>query len=733
MGKLIKVILGLVVVCVVLIVAGGAILTAFFDPNDYKPEIEQAALKQGGIELNIGGEISWSVFPRLGLTVNNIDARFPDQDSLAHLDLAQISVRIPELLSGNVKMSSIIIEGLKLNLTKNKAGQINWQTNALTDTSAAASLKEAIKESAPTDNTAESDTPSPSNVQIDIESVQIISGAVNYTDEQTQQNYQLTDINLETGRITNNQLFPFSLNLNAKQHQNGKQLMEAAAQLEGQLLLDLAKQQYQLKGFSGELNIQNDTSLQVLFKTDASIDLIARQLMLDNWQADIANLKLNGKLLISNLDTLDMSGTVTAAPFALNPLLATLGQAAVETADPKALKNIGFISTFSGTADLIKTSTLSITLDDTVFDGSASVNLKNSRIALKLAGNSINLDRYLPPETKQSSAAATSDTDSKTTTATTSAERYSKQEIIPIKPLQSLNLAAAVTLKTASYQKIKMSNIDFSVDANNGIVKVERINLDMYGGKVRNSVTLDARKKPLKITTNKAVSGLQIGKLLTDMTGEASLTGTLSTQSTMVTYGQSVHSIVNNMNGSANITVTDGVVNGINMAQELCQTINNLSATGSAQPAQTVDQSTPFAKMGGNFTVKNGIVSNNDLSVQLDAMNIKGSGAVDLPKATVDYQLALIIQENLFKKTCPVNNRLEGVEWPVRCKGSFDLEPTQLCKPDARAIRDILKNAITSKVKEELSKKVQEKLGDKLKEQLGGDDAVKGLLKGLFN
>jgi AsmA protein len=728
MGKLIKVILGLVVVCVVLIVAGGAILTAFFDPNDYKPEIEQAALKQGGIELSIGGEISWSVFPRLGLTVNNIDARFPDHDSLAHLDLAQISVRIPELLSGNVKMSSIIIEGLKLNLTKNKAGQTNWQTNALADASAEASLKE----STPTDSTAESDTPSPSNLQIDIESVQIISGAVNYTDEQTLQNYQLTDINLDTGRITNNQLFPFSLNLNAKQHQNGKPLMEAAAQLKGQLLLDLAKQQYQLKGFTGELNIQNGTNLQVLFKTDASIDLIARQLMLDSWQADIANLKLNGKLLISNLDTMDMSGTVTAAPFALNPLLATLGQTAVETADPKALKNIGFISAFNGTADLIKTSTLSITLDDTVFDGSASVNLKSSRIALKLAGNSINLDRYLPPETKQSSATATSDTDSKTTTATPSAERYSKQEIIPIEPLQSLNLAAAVTLKTASYQKIKMSNIDFSVDANNGIVKAERINLDMYGGKIRNSVTLDARKKPLKITTNKTVSGLQIGDLLTDMTGEAPLTGTLSTQSTMVTYGQSVHSIVNNMNGSANITVANGAVNGINMAQELCQTINNLSATGSAQPAQTVDQSTPFAKMGGNFTIKNGIVSNNDLSVQLDAMNIKGNGAVDLPKAMVDYQLALIIQENLFKKTCPVNNRLEGVEWPVRCKGSFDLEPTQLCKPDARAIRDILKNAITSKVKEELSKKVQEKLGDKLKEQLGGDDAVKGLLKGLF-
>ena len=164
------------------------------------------------------------------------------------------------------------------------------------------------------------------------------------------------------------------------------------------------------------------------------------------------------------------------------------------------------------------------------------------------------------------------------------------------------------------------------------------------------------------------------------------------------------------------------------MAQEICQTINTLSALGTTAPAQTVDTSTPFAKMGGNFSIKNGVISNQDLKAQLDAMLVKGPGAVDLPNALVDYQLALVIQENLFKKTCPVNNRLEGVEWPIRCKGSFDQEPTELCKPDTRIIRDILKKAVTDKVKEELGNKVKDQLKDKLKD----DEAVKGLLKGLF-
>ena len=113
-------------------------------------------------------------------------------------------------------------------------------------------------------------------------------------------------------------------------------------------------------------------------------------------------------------------------------------------------------------------------------------------------------------------------------------------------------------------------------------------------------------------------------------------------------------------------------------------------------------------------------------------MTVKGKGSIDLPASLMDYQLGLIIQENLFKKTCPVNNRLEGVEWPVRCKGAFSEPPAELCKPDARAIRDILKKVVADKVKEELSKKVENKLEEQLKDKLGGDEAVKGLLKGLF-
>ena len=64
-------ILGLVILgLLLLIVALGFALTHLFDPNDYKDEIRALARDKAGLELDIGGDIGWSLFPWLGLELH---------------------------------------------------------------------------------------------------------------------------------------------------------------------------------------------------------------------------------------------------------------------------------------------------------------------------------------------------------------------------------------------------------------------------------------------------------------------------------------------------------------------------------------------------------------------------------------------------------------------------------------------------------------------------------------
>jgi uncharacterized protein involved in outer membrane biogenesis len=176
------------------------------------------------------------------------------------------------------------------------------------------------------------------------------------------------------------------------------------------------------------------------------------------------------------------------------------------------------------------------------------------------------------------------------------------------------------------------------------------------------------------------------------------------------------------------------VIKGINAVQTMCQTINNISSLGGvAGTTQAVDKSTPFASINGNLKIKNGVVSNNDFKADLDAISVAGKGTVNLPLQALNYRVGLKIQDNLFKKSCSVNNNIQGIEWPVNCKGNFSDDPITLCKPDLSVLKDIAKNALKAKLENKLGgsikekkQEIEQKLEDKIKNKL------EGALKGLF-
>ncbi|MBR9882247.1 MAG: AsmA family protein, partial [Oceanospirillales bacterium] len=676
-------------------------------------EIEQAALESGGVELKINGEIDWSVFPWLGLAVNDISIRYPEQPQLATLNQAQLSVKLMPLLSANVEMSSILVDGLKLNLiTTGRAN--NW------------SRIDATKESAAATNNGDEKSGSGSPLRgLDIESIALTNAQIRYVDEALGNRIEINNLNLNTGRVFPDQPVPVELSAQVNQFQGDTQTLNATTSLSTAALLNLAKKQYQLDKLNANLELTHaalgDKPLKLALKGKLDADAAAQKIDLNLETLSLANLVASGQIGIQSFSAPIFSGEINLATFNLKELLEQLGQSAPETQDAKALTAVSLNAKLDGPANTLGLNPLTLTLDDTQFNGSLSVDLKSQAQNIVLKGGSFNADRYLPPA---SNNAGTKPADN-TGNASNSGERWSKEEIIPVAPLKALNLDAKFDLKSLKVSGLDASNLGLTVSAHNGLVKISRINADLYSGTVRNAVTLDARKSPLQLAIDKKVSGVQIGELLKAMNGEAPITGAVSANAKLTAQGQSLYAIINSLNGTANVNAADGVIEGIDMAQTICQGINNVASLGIN--TTQVDQSTPFANMGGNFTITNGVVSNKDLAATLDAMSLAGRGNVNLPKALIDYRLGLTIKENLFKQTCSVNNRLEGVEFPVNCKGSFDTPPAKMCKPDASVFTNLLKAEAKKKVEEKVGKQIEEKLGEKL-----GDEGAKSLLKGLF-
>ncbi|MCP4598052.1 AsmA family protein [Neptuniibacter sp.] len=698
MKGLLKLVAGLAALIVVVIVAGGAILGAFFDPNEYKPEIETAALDQGGVELKINGDIGWSVFPWLGLEVNKIDVKFPGKADLASLNQARISVRLPALMSGNVEMESVVVDGLKLNLVKEKDGSANWAAEVSTNQGKTAAESKPANAGEAAGGAA---------IALDIDSIQITNGFINYQDKTTQTEATLNDFNMTSGQVVTNAFFPAELSFNAVQSVKGEEQIKANAKLSAEFFLDLENQLYKIKGLDSNLTVGGKPfggkSLELATAADIEADLANQSAQLNNLKFSVANLNATGNVTVKDFAAPQISGKLDVASFELNKLLTAVGQAEVKTTDPAVLKAISFNTVLEGPANTVTAKAITLKLDDTTFNGSAGFNLANGAITLNLQGDKIDADRYMPPATEGSSEKATS----------TTGQGYSKAPVIPVEALKALELDAKLGLKALHVSNMDVSNIALQVSAHGGLIKASKIDADLYGGSVRNNVTVDVRNKTPLIKSNKTISGIQIGDMLKAAAQVEQLTGTFNSKSNLTLRGNSVHDFVNSVTGTANVNMKDGEVHGIDMAQTVCQGMNNVSSLGIN--TKEVDRSTPFANMGASANIKNGVISNKDLKAALDAMVLSGKGTVNLPKQLLDYRLGFMVEKNLFKETCSFPDKLEGVEIPIDCKGSFNTPPAELCKPDFSFITNAMKKQVKEKAKKKVEEKLKGKLGDKLK------------------
>ena len=141
-----------------LLVVAGFALTHFFNPNDYKDEIRELVREHANLELELNGDIGWSLFPWLGIEITDakIASAQTPTDPFADLRLLGLSVKVMPLLRKEIQMSDIRIDGLNLSLHRNAQGQGNWEHIGKPRSEQASAKPNAATETAANASTAES-------------------------------------------------------------------------------------------------------------------------------------------------------------------------------------------------------------------------------------------------------------------------------------------------------------------------------------------------------------------------------------------------------------------------------------------------------------------------------------------------------------------------------------------------------------------------------------------------
>ncbi|EXJ09254.1 AsmA family protein [Nitrincola nitratireducens] len=707
MRRISKIVLGVLALLITLMALALFYVTSVFNPNDFKSDIQQWVFDKAGIELRIEQDIEWSLYPWLGIKLSALTVKYPDKPTLASIDNAQASLDLIALLSKRIEVDAILLDGLRISLHTDTDGISNWH---------------AASPDADTPRTVDAHASNPSDSELNpftIQTFTLKNADIRYENALDNTLIELSHIQLKTGVIAHNTPTNIDFETGIQYFKERQRLFKGQSQLSGQVRLSPTFNEITILPFSMFLEAHDQpnrsTPLRLDLTGEFKLNREVEQLQLKNLIANIENLSLRAELDITNFSEFDVVGNVASDPFDLKHFLNTIGIDAPQTANPQALRTVQFDAQLKGTPAHWHLSPLNIGIDTHTWTGLASFETATAQPHLELSTPRLNLNDYLPAPTDQS-----------TQPSTASTETHEPSEIFNPDDLRALNLSANIGITELKYDQYLLHNLRFNMQAQNGNIDVKQLDVDVFGGRIRNQVSLNVNQTPATIALKNSVSELNLETVLLTLADTNTLTGALSASANLTARGHTTQQWLNTLSGKADVRLVDGVIQGIDMAQTLCQGIQSALALG-INPVQ-VDRSTPFANMGGTFDLNQGVVSNNDLRASMDAMQLTGSGTVNLPQQALDYRLGFKVTENLFKQTCSVNNRLEGLELPILCSGRFDTPPADMCKPDTRVFTQLLRQELQRKVEEKLGGQVEEKLI----ERLGGDEGTRNLIRGLI-
>ncbi|MFV1997666.1 MAG: AsmA family protein [Acidiferrobacterales bacterium] len=607
MKRIIKSLAVSIGILLLLVAAIAVVLPFIVDPNDYKPEITQAVRQATGRNLTLKGEIKLSMFPWLGLELGEArlsNARGFGKKPFVKVERIGIKVKLLPLLRSQVIVDKIVLEGLQLNLARNRTGVANWDDLL--------QPKPAVGKTAPATPTGD-DSQRGAGVQVGIAGLDVRRGEIRWSDAMTGNTYHVRNLELQTSNLALGKSTRLHVGFDAE---SGSPPIQTRVDLNGDVLFDLDTQRLKI----GKLKLKA-----------AGLTLTA---------------SIDGKKVI---DAPQFSGKLDLAKFDAKKFLADIG-IVVDTTDTRALTSVSLSTGFSASADRVALKKLKLRLDDSTITGRASARFTSApTYTFSLALNQIDIDRYLPPTRE-------------TKTGTEAGVKNTGVVEIPVAMLRELDASGKFRINKLKAFGIRSTDIAIPVKAGNGVITVGPSKARLYKGRYAGFFQMDVRKGAPRYRINEKLTRVQVGPLLKDAGVFDKFSGRGNASAKLTARGLDVDDILNTLNGTAAFRLKNGRIKGLNL-YKMVQDAKDAYARSQGKPVTAkaqVNEEMEYARTSGTLRVKNGVVSNNDLKLSGPYIEVTGKGTANLPRQRLNYRLQITISEDRKKGGTNVPVRVYG-------------------------------------------------------------------------
>ncbi len=687
--KALKIALGIFAALLLGLAGVAAYLAATFDATRLKQEIAAAVEQQTGRVLKIEGDLALGFWPNVAVKLGRTTLSEPGgQAEFARLEQASVAVAVMPLLSKQVVVREVAIDGLAATVVKRKDGSLNVADLA----------GPAVP---PAEKVGAGGTAGPGPMPtIDIAAIRIANARIDWRDEQQGSRFSLADLDLSSGPV---------------RFADGRGGIEALAlSARGQLDADA----FTVKLDIPRLAITADGASGETFRFAATLDGKERRIAATLRLSGVTGMAGDAQSLKIEKFALDADAKVSEAQLAAklaSPVALDLGKQTVAltqlagqldlTHPALPMKTLALPLSGALSADLAKQSAR-LQLDTQLDASTIKAKVEFGKfaplaLAFDLDIDQLDLDKYLPPDRKSPDAAVGG-------TAGKAAEQK-----IDLSALEGLDLKGTVKIGQLTAAKLKASNLRVQVDAKQGRLAIAPLSANLYEGRLEGE--LSANAKGNRFAAKQTLTGVRIDPLLNDLADQDLLAGRGNVALDLTAQGATVAALKKALAGSARVELRDGAIKGIDIGQKLREAKSLLKGGQDVGVTADANRKTDFSELSASFRIANGVAHNDDLLAKSPLLRLAGAGDIDIGNGRLDYLLRTSVVATATGQGGKDLDAVKGLTIPVRLSGPFD-------QPD-------WKIELSAVAGEAVKAKVEEKKTE-LRQQ--ADDKLKGKLKGLF-
>lgn len=298
---------------------------------------------------------------------------------------------------------------------------------------------------------------------------------------------------------------------------------------------------------------------------------------------------------------------------------------------------------------------------------------------------------------------------------------------IDLSGLRAVNGKFALRAARFAVRQYRINDARIDANLDNGALQLVNLSGNAWGGSIDASGVADSRTDRIGVKLN--ANNVNVNALLKDVASSDRLEGTGRVSADLAMRGKTVAELRSRLSGGAALQLRDGAINGINLAQTFRQAKAVLRQDTSVKSNQA--EQTDFTELSATFKIVDGVARSDDLDAKSPFLRLAGAGAVDIARERVDYTLRATVTETSKGQGGADLAALKGVTVPVVLSGPLDAVAWRVQWSAVAA------GALRGRIEDKLRERLGERLGAAAPQPAASaparpEDRLKERLRGIF-